>query len=290
MTGAVTSVTANTITNGSADWAEGGLSQAATPYLLQFTSGNAAGLTFLLSTVVANTATTVVLDATDGLSTDLTNLGILSGDTYQISPADTLSNVLGTPATTGILGSAAAPINCDQVQILQPGGWISYYYNTTSNHWLRTSPPRTIADNVVIRPDTGVIYNRFAASSLSIMLQGAVPSVVRQTAVLRSGPTALSNHWPISLTLGTSSIQTLPGWTAGATAGTADTVQVFTPGTGWSQYFHNGTNWCLAAAPTAVSDDVPLAAGAMVIINKVGTASGQALLSQPLPYATVPTP
>ena len=290
MTGTVTGVTADTITNGSAGWTAGGLSQAATPYLIRFTSGTAAGRTFLLSTLVANSPTTVVLDPTDALSTDLTTLGILSGDTYQISSADTLSSVLGTPTTTGVLGSAAAPINCDQVQILQTGGWIWYYYNTTSNHWVRTSPPSTLADNVVIRPDTGVIYNRYAASPLAIMLTGLVPLVARQAAVFRSGPTALSSHWPISLTLGTSSIQTTPGWTSGATAGTADTVQIYTPGIGWTQYFYNGTDWCLAAAPTTISDDVPLVAGSMVIINKVGTTSGQAFLSQPLPYATAPSP
>ena len=287
--GPVTGVTASTITNANAGWAAGELSQEAAPYVLRFNSGSAAGRSFLLSTITANTATTVTLDPTDALGTDLTTLGIAAGDAYQLVPANTLAGVLGNPASTGVLGSAAGPVQCDLVQLLQPGGWISYYFDNASGHWRRASPPQTVADNVVIRPDTGVIYSRFAPSVLSITLTGAVPSVNRQAGVFKSGPTALANAWPTDLTLGTSSIQTMPGWISGPAPGVADTVRVYVPAAGWSQYYFDGTNWRLGAAPNTVSDDVALPAGTMVIVNKVGSAPGQALLSQVLPYLLVPT-
>ena len=284
MAGSVTSVTSNTITNANAGWTAGQLSQAATPYLIQFTSGQAVGRTFLLSTTTANTATTVALNPTDALNTDLTTLGIANTDTYQIIPADTLLSVLGTPATTGVLGNTSST-NCDLVDLFSAGGWTPYYYNTTSNHWTRSTPPYGVSDNLVIRPDTGVIYNRHAASPLSFVLVGRVPSVARQAAVSNSGITALSNDWPADLTLGTSSIQTLPGWVKGSSSATADTVQAFSVTTGWRTYYYNGTDWILATGPNSVSDRVLLSAGTFVIINKHGTASGQSILLQPMPYS-----
>ena len=284
MAGVITGVTSNTITNANAGWSAGQLSQAATPYLLQFTSGQASGRTFLLSTSTANTATTVTLDPNDALATDLTTLGITTTDTYQIIPADTLLSVLGTPATTGVAGGTSGSANCDLVDALSSGGWIAYYYNTSTNHWTRASFPYSVSDNVVIRPDTGVIYNRYVTSSLSFVLVGRVPSVARQAAVHNSGITALSNSWPVNLTLATSSIQTLPGWVDGSSSATADTVQAFNAATGWRSYYYNGTDWHVATGLNSISNNVSIPVGSLVIINKHGTATGQSILLQPMPY------
>ena len=290
MAGQVTSVTPGTITNANAGWTPGDLSRVNVPYVFRFTSGNAAGRTFLLSNVTANDSTTVTLNATDAQNTDLTTLGIASGDTYQLVPAYTLPGILGTPATTGVLGSPNDPVNCDLVQILTPAGWVTYFYDTASGHWRRASQPHTLSDSIVVRPDTGVIYSRFATSAFSITMTGAVPSVNRQADVAKSGPTALSNAWPTDLTLATSAIQTMPGWVSGAASSATDTVQVYDPVAGWTQYFYDGTDWRLSAAPNTVSDNVAIPAGTMVIINKIGSARGRTLLSQALPYSLVPTP
>ena len=284
MVGVVTSVTASTITNANAGWTAGQLSQAATPYLLQFTSGKAVGRTFLLSTTTANTATTVTLDLTDSLATDLTTLGITNADTYQIIPADTLLSVLGTPATTGVLGGTNSN-TCDLVTTLTTGGWIPYYYNTSTNHWTRASLPHSVGDNLVIRPDSGVIYNRYATTPLSFVLVGRVPSVTRQAAVSNSGISSISNSWPVDLTLGTSSIQNIPGWVTGTSSATADTVQVYSAATGWRSYYYNGTNWRSASKPYPLGDSISLPAGTLITIDKLGTASGQSILTQALPYS-----
>jgi hypothetical protein len=285
MTGVITGLTASTITNGNAGWTASQLSVPATPYLLQITSGTAAGRTFLLSTTTNNTSTTVTLDPNDSVKTpDLTALGIVVGtDTYQIIPADTISNIFGTPATTGIVGGAGSSTNADLITVFT-ANWVSYYYDTNSSHWLRAPLPHTQGDNIVIRPDSGVIFNRFGNTALNLVVTGQVPSVARKTLVANNGVTVLSNCWPVDQTLGTSNIQNLPGWVSGSSAATSDTVVLFSPVTGWRTYYFNGTNWKLSNPP-AISDNIAIPAGSIGYITKLGVTSGFSMLTQPIPYS-----
>lgn len=283
MVGIITGVTANTITNGNGGWTAGQLSQAATPYLIQITSGSAAGRTFLISTSTANTQTTVTLDAVDAASTNLTTLGITTGtDTYQIIPADTLSSIFGTPATTGIQGGATAAA-ADQVQLLTSTGWLTYYYNTTSG-WVQSGRFAIAAANVVIRPDTAVIYSRLAATPLTLTIMGRVPTVARQALVSNNGVTYLSNSWPTSMTLATSNIQNIANWVSGSSSTTSDTVQILTS-TGWLTYYFNGTHWYQAGRFAILSDTQVIAAGSAVIIVRLVSNSGQSVFTQNMPYS-----
>jgi hypothetical protein len=283
----ITGLTANTVTDGNAGWTAGQLSQAATPYLLQITSGTAAGRTFLLSTGTANTATTVTIDPNDAIQTDLTTLGIVVGtDTYRIIPADTISIVFGTPDTTGVLGGAGSPTGVDRVQVLLSNGWNAFYYDTNTNHWRLTTLPHSIGDNVVIRPDTGVVYSRYGTTDLTLILAGQVPSVARQALVGNNGLSVISTGWPIDQTLATSNIQNIPGWISGTSATGVDLVQILTP-IGWHQYYYNNStnHWISASLPHVVSDSVTLPAGSIAYILKQGTTPGTSILSQSVPYS-----
>ena len=286
MIGVITGLTANTITNSNAGWTAAQLSVPATPYLLQITSGTAAGRTFLLSTNTANTATTVTLDPNDSIKTpDLTALGIVVGtDTYQIIPADTISGIFGTPATTGVVGGAGSSANADLITVFT-SGWNVYYYDTNANHWLRLAQPHTQGDNIVIRPDSGVIFNRFGNTALTITVAGQVPSIARQALVANNGVTLFSNSWPVDQTLTTSNIQNLPGWLSGASASVADTVVLFNSVTGWRIYYYNGTHWIWSGPTHAISDSIAIPAGSIGYITKQGTASGYGVLTQALPYS-----
>lgn len=280
LNGIITGVTAATFTNSSAGWTAGQLSTAATPYLIRITSGTAKGRTFLVSTATANTATTLTIDPEEAALVDLTTVGIAAGtDTYELIPCDTISNVFGTPATTGIQGGTTSA-TADIVQLLVSGGWRQYYYNTTSSAWLRIGP-NSNSNNVAIRPDTAALYQRLPASGLSLIVSGTVPSVDRKALVKNSGTTFLSNGWPVDVTLGTSGINSIPGWLTG-TATTADIVQIQISG-GWRQYYHNGTQW-LRVGPNTASNSVVIPTGAAVILLKKGAASGAVALSQTLPY------
>jgi hypothetical protein len=280
MVGQVTGLTANTISNANGNWSAGQLSQAATPYLVQFTSGAATGRTFLISSSAANTATTLTIDSSDAATTDLTTIGAVAGtDTYQIIAAKTLSSLFGTPDTTGIQGGTLAT-SADQVQIYNGAAWLSYYYNTAAPGWMRVGPP-IASPNVVIRPETAMIYSRAATSPLSLMISGVVPRVNRQTLVSNAGLTFLAHDWPAGLTLAGSNIQNIPGWSQGAQS-VADVVQMY-DGAAWLQYYHNGTNWVRIGSGDD-SDAVTIPAGSAVILEKKNSSSGQNVLAQPLPY------
>ena len=60
-TGRITGVTATTISASGAGWTAGQLSTAATPHLIEITSGTAKGRMLLISTTAANTADTVTI-------------------------------------------------------------------------------------------------------------------------------------------------------------------------------------------------------------------------------------
>jgi hypothetical protein len=282
-TGIITGVTASTLSNSTAGWTAGQLSTAAAPCLIQITSGSASGRTFLVSTTTASTATTVTLDAEEAGLVDLTTLGISAGvDTYRVLACDTLSSIFGTPTSTGVLGAATnQSANGDIVLILNSGSYRSYYYNTTSSQWARVGP-NTASNNVAIRPDAMVIYNRLKNTALGLTLTGEVPSVARKAIVKKSGLTVLANGWPAGLTLATSGIQNSTGWTK-ATPTTSDTVQLLI-GTSYQRFYHNGTNW-RRVGPNTISDNIAIPVGSGVIISKLGSTAGSIALSQALPYS-----
>jgi uncharacterized protein (TIGR02597 family) len=285
--GRITDVTANSIINSSAGWSVGELSVAANPYFIRITSGLAKGYTFLISTSTANTATAVTIDPEEAAQIDLSALGIVtgaSGDTYAIYACDTLSGAFGTPATTGIQGGIlSSGEGADVVQLFVSGFWRQYYYNTTLASWRRVGP-NTISDNVPIRPDSAVLYSRLATSTLSLTVIGAVPTSDRKALVKKSGVSFLSNSWPVSLTLGTSGIQLIPGWASSATydVNTTDIVQLMVNGF-WVKYFYSGTNW-KRVGPNTTSDSVSIAVGSAFIIEKKGSVAGSSTITQGVPY------
>lgn len=288
--GTITGFTANTISNSGAGWTAGALSQPATPYLIQITSGAAEGRLFLISSEAntggaisgaANTATTVTVSSIDSTQVDLTSLGIIAGtDTYKIYACDTLSSFFGTPATSGILGGTA-PTNADTVIAVVNGNSSTYYFNTNQNKWVRAVLGTPDSSNVPLLPYYGIQYARLAPSPLSFVVTGGVPTEPRQVAVKNSGTTIVSQFWPVGSTLATSGLSSVV--TPGATVAAADTV-VLTEGLTTSTFFYNGTDWkkAVLGAPTANTNPIPI--GSSVQIIRKGGASGYSTLSQNVPY------
>ncbi|XHR28456.1 MAG: TIGR02597 family protein [Chthoniobacteraceae bacterium] len=286
--GIISSITSNSITNSGAGWTAGALSTAASPYIIQITSGSATGRSFLISTSTANTATTVTVDAQESTQVNLTTLGIAtgtSGDTYSIYECDTLLSIFGAGSAmasgTAVLGATSSDA-ADSVQLFVSGAWRQYYYNTATGNWKRVGPD-TVSDNVPIRPDTGIIYSRLPASALNLAITGHVPSVDRQAIVANSGVTFVSSAWPTDSTLGSSNIASISGWVASSSSSGADMVQMLISGA-WRQYYYDGTNW-RRVGPDTVSDSVAVPMGTAAILQKSGTAAGVTTLVQTIPYA-----
>jgi len=280
MSGTLTGVTANGLANSAANWTPGELSTAATPHIIRITSGTAKGRSFLISTATANTATAVTIDAEEASLVNLTTAGIAAGDTYEITACDTISSILGSPATTGIQGGAN-PDEADIIQIMVQGQSRQYYYNITRNAWVRVGPEQ-VSTNVPLRPDTAVTYSRIGQSSLAFIITGRVPSTERKALIRNGGPTLLANGWPKETTLATSGISEIPGWVKNASPNVADTVQINVMGAA-RKYYHDGTQW-RRVGPNTPSNNVVLGVAEGVIIGKQGNQTGASTLQQNLPY------
>ena len=288
--GTITGVTASTISNSNAGWTAGALSQPATPYLIQITSGEAEGRLFLISSSAntggaiagtANTGTTVTVSSIDTTQVNLTTLGIVSGtDTYKIFACDTLSSFFGTPATSGVQGGTAAA-SADTIVAVSNGVPSTYFYSTTSVKWVKVAFGSPDASNVALLPYYGIQYSRLANTALSFVVTGQVPTQQREVAVKNSGTTVVSQFWPSDTTLGTSGLSTVV--TSGASATLADTV-ILTANGVVSTYFYNGTNWKKVAFGTPNADTTVLAIGTSMQIVRKGSASGYTTLSQAVPY------
>ena len=286
VTGVVTGITASTITDSNARWTPGQLSIPATPYLIEFLTGSAAGRTFLLSISTNNSATTVTLDPNDSIQTpDLTAL-VSVGAQYQIIPADTISSIFGTPTSTGVVGGNGNSTNADQITILT-AGWTNYYFDTstTPGHWLRVAQPHTSGDNIVIRPDSGVYFSRFGTTPMTLTVAGQVPIVARQSLIPNGKPSSYGTSWPVDQTLSACNFQNIPGWVASSSVSTADTFVFFSPTAGWQTYFYNGAHWILSNPSQAISDSLVIPAGTWGYISKQGTLGTYAILKQAVPYS-----
>jgi hypothetical protein len=283
VTGNITGVTATTMTCSTANWTAGALSQAAAPYLIQITSGNATGHMFLISTTTPNTSTTVTVNSDDQKTTpSLTALGIAAGAAFKIIPCDTLSSFFGTPASTGFQGGTSAA-SADNVVMVVNGISSTYYYNTSLNRWAKNAIGNPDSSNVPIRPYAGMEYRRLSTAPLAFTVTGSVPSISRKTYIKNSGVTLLARYWPQDTTLSASGLKTNLAsiWTTG-TATTGDTVTITSNGTS-NTYYHNGTNW-VHSLSNANSDAVVISSGSSLMINQRGAAASSTILTETSPY------
>lgn len=284
-TGSITALTDTTITLSGAEWIPGELSAAATPHLIEITSGAAQGRMFLLSNVQANTADTVTIDATEVTRFgDLRELGIQVSHTFKIRPVDTIKSFFGTPLTTLIQGGTSAA-SADTLTIVENGASSTYFYKTDASppRWTRVVFGNPDASNTRIPPHVGVQYARLPATPLEFIVTGKVPSGQRKVAVKSSGTTILAPFWPVSQTLADLGIQNIQNWGKGSSASSADTL-VLTAGGASSTYFHDGANWRRVVFGSPVSNTTAVPVGTSILVNKKGNSAGFVDYQQAAPY------
>jgi len=284
--GIISSITSNTITCNGANWTSGDLSQASLPYLIKITSGNAAGRTFL---VTANTPDTLTISTSDGVGAtaiDLTQLGISagsSGDGFQLENADTLLSLFGAGNTTGVnapMGNVN-PTLADTIQLNTSNSFQTYYYDPSQSSWINAGS-EALANNVIVRPDSAVIYNRLKNTAFSITVTGNVPAANRR-AIIRSGQTTfLSSYWPKDMTLTGIGLHQMSGWVSNANPNLADLMQMRV-GSSWQTYYHDGVNW-INAASEAIADSVTVSVGSGLLIKKRALTNNSLIFTQTVPY------
>lgn len=284
--GVISSITSNTITCTGAGWVASDLSQPALPYIVKITTGAAAGRVFL---VTANTVDTITINASDGASNtavDLTQLGVnvgSGGDKFQIENADTLLTVFGHGNTDGAnvpLGNVN-PSLADTVQVNIANSYQTFYYDPAQSAWINLVS-EVPSNNLIIRPDSAVIYNRLKNTSFSLTLTGTVP-VVNRKAVVRSGQTTLlSSYWPVDKTLVSVGLHQLSGWVANANPNFADLVQI-RQGSSWQTYYYDGSNW-INLVSEVPSNNLTIAPGSGLLIKKRALTSSPLVLDQAISY------
>ena len=290
--GTITGVTSTTITDSTAGWTAGALSSPATPFLIGIKSGTAIGRIFHIASSAAtfgavsgtpNTATTVTISSLDTGSgiTDLAAAGVAVGDSYEIYACDTLSSALGSPATTGVVSGASAPV-ADSVVLVVNGTANTYIHNGT--RWSRVALGTPDASNVPLLPNYGFAYSRLGNTDINLTAIGSVPTTARKLQIKNSGVSLLAQFFPVDSTLQSIALQNTPGWVSNATAASADKVVLVNTAGVSATYFYNGTGWRRVALGSPAADTTAIPAGSMIFINKLGTAPGYSTLSQALPY------
>jgi hypothetical protein len=287
--GRITGITSNTITSLGAGWLPGELSQVASPFLIEVTSGEAAGLMLLISSAPANTESTVQVKDADANPVDLTTLGITvgpeSGDTFKIRPVDTLASFFGTPQQTGIVGGTNAR-DADVVTIGSGSSLINCYYDTGLARWTQARRSLDDASHIPLMPYSAMQYARVGETPLEFIVTGKVPEGPRRQAVRDLGSTFLAQFWPVGTTLGQMGLENMTGWRRSSDIKLADRVVVFETNGVVTTHYHDGSSWREARRGGALSGALAISAGQGVILNRVGSAEGLnfSILEQLPPY------
>ncbi len=287
-TGNITSVGSNYVDVTGAGWTPGAFSNVATPYILRITSGSAAGRVIPVSTT-ANTATRIYLN-NEGFALDLV-VGPASGDSYELTLADTLGSFFGTT----LLGGTDST-NADNVMIWASGSWITYYYNTTRSRWERDTDTAASSsrNNVLLRQDRGFMLVRKASTDFTFYVTGRVPNCAPYHLTTIPGTTFFSTSLPVPVTLGTLALQTrATDWKGAADPSTAltngDLVQIWASTT-WLNYYYDTTrnSWQRSTdnSMSGSRNGVEIPAGVSFMIRRIDNAANNAdrFVQMPLPY------
>jgi hypothetical protein len=243
---------------------------AAQPYALRVMSGTSVGRTvIILANRTEHTSTSVVIG---NQSVPLT---VAAGDRFEIFPIETLATFFADMVDQNVILKSTSFDTADFVQIHNGSIWQTYFHNGT--RW-RLQGANLDSNNVVIRPDSAVIFGRRGATPINFTALGTVPSTDIKVVVRNSGVTPISNVFPVNRNLSTFGFQTQAGWASSGTFANADKVQIHN-GTLWQTFYHN-TQWL----QSGLNSNPSVLATRPTIVVKVGSATGSSVYNFPIPY------
>ena len=267
-----------------ATFGAGQFATAAAPRLVRVKNSATAAHVGRFFLITGNTPTQVTVDLT-GSGLAAVSAAVSVGDSVEISPANTIGSIFGNPPP---FKAGLTADDGDNLLLWNGISWDSYYWTGTVgspvNIWKRLG--NLDKSNTVIFPDDGVFIVRRGTTPITITLSGSVPSSTEQSTIPAAGATFLANRFPTDTTLGALGLQALPGWLAGDTANSADTVLLWNNTSGaWDTYYWTGT----AGTPNNIwkrtgninRANTVISAGTAVFITHGGA---ELTLSQGLPY------
>lgn len=283
--GSITGVTSTVISDTSAAWSAGGLSQVATPYFVKITSGAASGAMWQISTSAANTDNSFTVLAINSINPQ--SVGVVSGDTYQIIPADTL-NTLFSGVESEIGGTSA--LTADGIRLHDGLVWRDFYYNTSVNQW-REGTATFNRNNIVVRPNSGVIFTRRKTTAIALTIVGEVVPSTEKFPVPVAGVSFIGGVHPVDRTVSSLSLNQMPGFVVNTGGGDAALVASdklrFFDGNLWRVLnFNSSASQWREGTSTFNRNNLIIPAGSPVIIERGSGASGSSTLASiPAPYS-----
>ena len=247
-----------------ANWSPGQLSFPDLPFFVRFTSGEAKGLTLLVSSSTPNTSIKLFFDESvlEGLT--LVELGVASGDSFSIFAADTIRSAFGDESN-GITGGSGID-DADMVQMYRDGAWERYFFDNSRSEWVQLRRGFPSVDNVPIAPQSAVLFSRVGNTPLSFTLSGSVANDRLET-VVPAGVSFIGTGRPTQTTISDLGLENIPGWKADSEFENSDTVDIYLDGA-WNRYWFDGTNWRQFRRGFPVSDDVELSSGMGIVLNR----------------------
>jgi uncharacterized protein (TIGR02597 family) len=277
--GTLSGVTTNTLSDQSAGWAAGALSQAAAPYFVRMRSGAAEGTWWHILPSVPNTATTVTVGHR-GINP--LAAGVAAGDRYEIVPADTLHTFFAEVEPS--IGGATAT-TADIVRIHDGVIWRDYHFNTAQGQWREGTAPFN-RNHTVLRPDAGVIFLRRAATDVAVLMVGNVSTGPEKVTISATGTTAVGNVFPVPQTLSGLAFNAAPGLLGySGDSAAADKIRVW-DGVTWRVFVHATSmgQWREGTAPfNRNSFTLPLVAPAF--LERAPTGGTAFMLTLVPPYS-----
>ena len=264
--GMVTSVSGSTIKAGTPAWRSGQF--VSEVHYLKFRTGPNVGRYF---TVTANTADTLTVSAP--------GVVISENQVFEIFPAQTLGSLFGTTSVPLQTGTSEA--SADLVRLHNGTAWNTYFH--TGTQW-QLSGGTSSQNGTVIRPEQGIILVTNGVSPVSLALRGSVSITSEASVIPGTGEALVANRLPFDTTLSALKIQSLAGWTKGASASVADNLMRWN-GSSWNVYYHTGARWQMAGSQES-QDGASLPAGESLLIRRRdGSTASAAVLDTAAPFS-----
>jgi hypothetical protein len=261
---------------------DGYLARRTHPFALLMTSGKSTGSMYLVTENKLLTGQFTLLNLKDpnNPNMDLGVEGVDEGDNCQLVVVDTISSLLGTPSSTGVLGGNN-PREADNLVIVANGSASTHYYSKQRGEWVRVGLGSPSSGHTPILPYYGVQYMRRSSDPLKIQVYGEIPYVARKMKVKPSGITLVASYWPKPISLRSAGFHQIEGWRS-STSPTADRVMIVTAGQA-STYTHDGSAWRKIGIGQPLGDDTSIPAGSAVMLSRFSSSKDPVPFSQPMP-------
>ena len=139
------------------------------------------------------------------------------------------------------------------------------------------------ANNVPLLPYHGIQYSRLAATPVTFVAQGEVPTRTRKMPVKLLGTTILAPYWPIDQQLASLGIQSIPGWRKSPVAQNADKV-VATVNGAVQTFYNDGTNWRRVSVGSPIANTNVVKPSDSLMLQTGTVSGGEGVLTQSAPY------